>query len=71
MNWIRSFMGKCGGRKFLMAIGAALGIAFHEALGINPEVIDEIVQVAAAFILGQSAADAVSKGATSTSTDVE
>lgn len=63
---MNAFLGKLGGRKFLVAIFGAVAIALGESLGIDPERINLIGGILITYILGQSAADGLSKGATST-----
>ena len=56
--WMRSLLYKLGGRKFVLALGAAGAVAAHSALGISEEAVLFIVGLAVAFIFGESAVDA-------------
>ena len=60
-----SFLGKLGGRKFLMAVFGVVAIGVHNWLGINTEAVITLGGVIAAFIFGQGIADGLSGGATS------
>ena len=63
---MNNFLGSIGGRKFIMAIFGVIAIALHERFGINPDSINTLGGVVAAYILGQGVADGLSHGDTST-----
>lgn len=63
---MNAFLGRIGGRKFLVAVLGTVAIALHSSLGIDTETINWIGGILISYILGQSAADGLSKGATST-----
>jgi hypothetical protein len=63
---MNAFLGKLGGRKFLVAVFGTLAIALHASLGIDPETVNWIGTILTGYILGQGFADGLSKGATST-----
>ena len=63
---MNAFLGKLGGRKFLVAIFGTLAIALHSSLGIDAETINWVGGILISYILGQGVADGLSKGATST-----
>lgn len=67
MKWL----GKFGGRKLLVAIVAVFSIALNESLGINPAIVEQIGNVAIGYLVAQGLADGLSKGATSSTTNVE
>ncbi len=62
---MNSFIGKIGGRKFIVALFAMIAVVLQHTLGINPEVVYTIGGVAAAYVTGQGIADGMSGGATS------
>lgn len=60
-----NFLGKIGGRKFLMAIVGVVAIALNSWLGISESATITLGSVIATYILGQGIADGFSGGATS------
>lgn len=60
-----NFIGKIGGRKFLMALFGATAIALHNWLGIDQDSILALGGVVCSYVLGQGLADGMSGGETS------
>jgi len=60
-----NFLGKLGGRKFVVAVFGVVAIGLHNWLGINTEAVITLGGVIAAFLFGQGIADGLSGGATS------
>lgn len=65
-----SILGKLGGRKFIVAVFAAIAVGLHSWLGISEEVVYTIGGIAASYILGQGVADGLSGGRTSSTAPV-
>jgi len=65
---MRKFLGKAGGRKFIVTVLTLLAMIANGLFGIDiPEsTIQAIAAVAGTFVLGQGLADGLSKGATGT-----
>lgn len=61
-------IGRLGGRKFILAIIAVVAIGLHNWLGIDVNSVYTIGGIIATFIFGQSFADGMSGGTTSTTT---
>lgn len=57
---------KLGGRKFIIALFGALAVAANSWLGISEEAVLVVGGIVATYIAGQSLADGLSGGATST-----
>ena len=63
-----NFIGKIGGRKFLVASFALVGVVVSALTGFDISAYTEVViGIVAPYLLAQGAADAMSKGATSSS----
>ncbi len=60
-----SFLGKLGGRKFIVALFGALAVALHNSLGIEPDAVMTLGGIVAAYVFSQGVADGFSGGATS------
>lgn len=56
-----------GGRKFLVVIVAILIVGIKDAVGepLSPQTLEFLKWIVAAYVVGQSLADGLSKGATS------
>lgn len=61
-----SILGKLGGRKFIVAVFAALAVALNAYFGISESSVIAIGGIAASYLLGQGIADGFSGGETST-----
>lgn len=59
------FLAKIGGRKFIVTLFTLIAVALSASLGISETVVLTIGGIVSTYLFGQSAADAVSKGATS------
>lgn len=60
-------IGKIGGRKFVVALVALLGVVVGSLTGFDIEPYKEtIIGIVGTYLLGQGIADGLSKGATST-----
>ena len=68
MGGFKEFVGKLGGRKFLLAILGVVIVVFQERFGISAAAVEQVGYVVISFIVGQGFADGISKGATSTTT---
>jgi len=68
---MKAFLGKVGGRKFILAIISVVVMVLNGALGLDiPESTVQVVGgIVAAFLLGQGLADGMSGGSTSTSAE--
>ena len=63
-----SFIGKIGGRKFLVAFLGLIGVVVSATTGFDlAPYAGTIIGIAAPYILGQSVVDAATKGGSSTS----
>lgn len=58
-------LGKLGGRKFIVAVFAALAVALNALFGISEDAVLTIGGIAASYLLGQGIADGFSGGETS------
>jgi len=65
-----NFIGRCGGRKFLIAITGVILMACKNYFGLDDQTVAWIAGVIGVYIGGQSLADGLSGGATSTSARV-
>lgn len=65
---MNKFLGKIGGRKFILAVFMPIAIALSSAFGISETVIMTIGGIVATYIGAQGVADGLSGGATSTTT---
>lgn len=61
-----NFIGKIGGRKFLVAVFGLIAVVVASLTGVNIEAYQEtIIGIIGTYLLGQGLADGLSKGATS------
>lgn len=65
-----NFIGKMGGRKFLVALVALAAVVLNATLGISEQSVLIGGGIAISYILGQSFADGLTGGATSTTANV-
>lgn len=65
-EWLLNTIGRLGGRKFLLAIVGVAAVVAQSVLGISPDQVLWIGGIVVTYILGQSVADGMSGGATST-----
>lgn len=65
---MRKFLGKVGGRKFIVTILGLVAMIVNGLTGvdIDENTIQMIAGIVASFVLGQGIADGLSKGATGT-----
>ncbi|MBE7463858.1 MAG: hypothetical protein HS116_10165 [Planctomycetes bacterium] len=68
---MRAFLGKLGGRKFILAVFAALAVALHGLFGLDETSVMTLGGIVASYLLGQGFADGLSGGLTSTSEDIK
>ncbi len=67
---MRAFIGKVGGRKFLVAGFSLIAVVVMAVTGIDIEPYKEtIIGIAGTYLLGQGVADGLSGGKTSTSAE--
>ncbi len=65
------FLGKIGGRKFILAIVGVIAVALHKQFSwIDSNDVMTIGGIVATYIVGQSISDGMTGGATSTTTPV-
>lgn len=65
LSSVHDFVGKIGGKRFVVAFVALLAIVLHERFGISEAVVLEWGGYAAAYIGGQTVLDKLTAGATS------
>jgi hypothetical protein len=66
-----SVLGQLGGRKFLIALGTLITLVVHAQFpNANTDTVWAILGVAATYIFGQSYSDAMTNGATSSTTPI-
>ena len=66
---MNSFIGKIGGRKFLVALVGLIGVIVAAVTGFDlAQHTTLIVGIVAPYLIGQGVADGLSKGATATTT---
>ena len=71
MGAVHRFIGKIGGKKFVVTLLTLLSVVVASLTGyeIQPEIFDKIVWVVCSFLVGQGVADGLSRGATSSTTE--
>ena len=62
---MKKFLGKLGGRKFILALFAFIAVGLGSWLGISEDAIMTFGGIIASYLLGQGFADGMSGGATS------
>ena len=62
------FLGKIGGRKFILAVFAVAAVALSSAFGISESAVMTVGGIVASYLMGQGFADGMSGGATSSTT---
>jgi len=68
---MKAFLGKVGGRKFIVTILGLAAMMVNGLTGVNIDdaTVQMIAGIVASFVIGQGVADGLSGGATSTSSE--
>ncbi|GMV78852.1 MAG: hypothetical protein AMXMBFR7_00360 [Planctomycetota bacterium] len=68
---MRAFLGKLGGRKFILAVFGAIAVGLNGLLGLDEASILALGGIVATYLMGQGIADGLSGGFTSTTEDAK